>query len=298
MGTFEEIKSIVRASGAKKIAVPKAAKDDFEVLARAGEEKLAKPVLIGERGKMEALAKRNFPRGLDFEIEDVRAVGGELQAAIAMIKEGRADVLMRGACEPKAFARAVLDPKTGLVKNKLASHALVVQLLKSDKLIIVTDTFVNNFPVIAAKQQITEQAIALAGRLGIDSPQIAALAAIEGVNPSIPSTLDAALLSKMSERKQFGKAFIEGPLDMDCALSKAAADRKGVKSAVTGNVDIYIVPEVETGYLLAQILVFVGKMKAAGIMLGTVRPVVLNLPFISEEGRVAEIAVASLLSGK
>ncbi len=296
MGTFEEIKNIAKASGLKKVAVPKASADDLKMLARAGEEKLVKPVLIGERGRMEKLAQSNFPPGMEYEIEE--SPGGELKAAISMLKEGRADVLMRGAFDPKAFSRAVLDPKTGLMKNKLASHALVVQLSKRDKLIIVSDTFVNNFPGITEKQQITEQALALAGKLGIDCPKVAALAAIEGVNPSIPSTLDAALLSKMAERKQFGKALIEGPLDIDCALSRSAADRKGVKSVVTGNVDIYLVPEVETGYLLAQTLVFFGKMKAAGILLGMVKPVVLNLPFIPEEGRLAEIALASLLSCK
>jgi phosphate butyryltransferase len=268
----------------------------MKILSRAAQEKLIKPVLIGKHSKMERLAKKNFPPGLEFEIEE--SPGGELSAAISLVKAGRADILMRGAFDQRAFSRAVLDPKTGLMKNKVASHAFVVQLLKSDKLIIVTDTFVNNFPGIGEKQQITEQALALAGKLGIDCPKVAALAAIEGVNPSIPSTLDAALLSKMAERKQFGKALIEGPLDIDCALSQSAADRKGVKSAVTGYVDIYVVPDVETGYLLAQTLVFFGKMKAAGVMLGMVKPVILNLPFVPEEGRLAEIALASLLSVK
>ncbi len=294
---FDEIKKNAKSSGVKRIAVPKASNDDCRILARAAEEQLARPVLIGEGFKMEALIKKNFPRDLDYEIEDAGA-GGELAAAVTAIKEGRADVLMRGAYEIKAFSRSVLDPKNGLLKNKLASHVLVVQLMKRDKLVIITDTFVNNFPILAEKQQIAEQAIALAGKLGIDCPKVAALAAIEGVNPSIPSTLDAALLSKMAERKQFGKAVIEGPLDIDCALSRAAADRKGVKSVVTGNVDIYIVPEIETGYLLAQTLVFFGKMKAAGIMLGMVKPVVLNLPFIPIEGREAEIALACYLAGK
>jgi phosphate butyryltransferase len=286
-----------KASGVKRIAVARASKDDLRVLALAGEEKLARPLLIGERARMAALAERNLPRNMGYEIEEA-GPGGELAAAMAAVREGRADVLMRGSFEPKAFSRAVFDPKTGLIKGKLASHALVVQLLKSSKLIIVTDTFVNNFPAIAEKQQITEQAIALAGRLGVDCPKIAALAAIEGVNPSIPSTLDAALLSKMAERRQFGRALVEGPLDIDCALSQSAAGRKGVNSVVTGNADIYIAPEVETGCLLAQTLVFFGRMKAAGIVLGTVKPVILNLPFIPAQCRLGEIALACHVAGK
>jgi phosphate butyryltransferase len=193
---------------------------------------------------------------------------------------------------------AVLDAKTGLLKGKIASCASVFQLLKQDKLILVTDTFVNTFPGVAEKQAILEQAIGLAGVLGMDSLKIAALAAIEQVNPSIASTLDAAALSKMSERRQFGNAVVEGPLDMDCALSQVAAGRKGLKSAVTGNVDVYLVPEIETGYLLVQALVFFGKMNMAGALLGMVKPVILDLPFVSDENRIVEIALASLICRK
>ena len=181
------------------------------------------------------------------------------------------------------------------MKGKLASYVSVFQLPKSDKLILVTDTFVNNYPGVTEKQLILEQAIKLAGLLGIEAPKVAVLAAIEQVNPSIPSTLDAAVLSKMAERKQFGNAIVEGPLDIDCALSHVAAERKGLKSVVTGNVDIYLVPEIESGYLLAQSLVFFGKMEMAGVLMGMTKPVILNLPFVSRENRLVEIALASLI---
>jgi phosphate butyryltransferase len=154
---------------------------------------------------------------------------------------------------------------------------------------------VNNYPGVTEKQLILEHAIKLAGLLGIDAPNVAALAAIEQVNPSIPSTLDAAVLSKMSERKQFGNAVVEGPLDIDCALSHLAAGRKGLKSVVTGNVDIYLVPDIESGYLLTQSLVFFGKMEMAGVLMGLTKPVILNLPFVLRENRLVEIALASLI---
>jgi phosphate butyryltransferase len=98
----------------------------------------------------------------------------------------------------------------------------------------------------------------------------------------------------MAERKQFGSAIIEGPLDIDCALSQVAAARKGLKSVVTGNVDIYLVPEIESGYLLAQVLVFIGKMEMAGVLMGMAKPVIVNLPFVSRENKIVEIALASL----
>jgi phosphate butyryltransferase len=225
---------------------------------------------------------------------DVKDSGGALQTAIALVREGRADMLMRGADDLKTFMNAVLDAKTGLLKGRLASYISLFQLPKSDKLVLVTDTFVNNYPGITEKQLILEQAINLAGLLEIEAPKVAALAAIEQVNPSIPSTLDAAVLSKMAERKQFGSAIVEGPLDIDCALSQVAAARKGLKSVVTGNVDIYLVPEIESGYLLAQVLVFIGKMEMAGVLMGMAKPVIVNFPFVSRGNKIMEIALASL----
>jgi len=110
--------------------------------------------------------------------------------------------------------------------------------------------------------------------------------------------LSAAILSKMSERRQFGDAVVEGPLDIDCALSRAAAERKGVNSIVTGEVDIYLVPEIDTGFLMAEALVFFGKMKTAGVVMGTSKPVILDLAFVSREDRLARIALACLLDGE
>ncbi|MBE9546830.1 MAG: phosphate butyryltransferase, partial [Proteobacteria bacterium] len=131
--------------------------------------------------------------------------------------------------------------------------------------------------------------------LGTGSPKIAALAAIEQIIPAIPSTLDAAVLSKMSERKQFGDVIIEGPLDIDCAVSWEAAARKGVRSVVTGNADIYLIPDIEAGYSLSQLLVFIGRMPMAGVLMGTESPVILDLSFVSTGNKLTEIAIAVLL---
>ncbi len=299
ISTFQGIIDAARDGGARKrIAVPSAKKRDLDLFSRAVKEGLAVPVIVGDGRAMEALVKKSPLASLEHEILDVGESSRPLPEAIRLVREGRADILMQGGLDQKAFLGAVLDAKTGLRKGKLASYASVLQLMKRDKLILVTDTFVNNFPGAAEKQLIIENAIGLAGLLGMGSLKIAALAAIEQVNPSISSTLDAAVLSKMSERKQFGNAVIEGPLDMDCALSQVAASRKGLKSEVTGNVDIYLVPDIETGYPLVQALVFFGRMKTAGVLLGTVKPVILNLPFVSGENRLVEIALASLMCGK
>ena len=185
-----------------------------------------------------------------------------------------------------------------LPKGGVISLVSLFQLLKREKLILVTDTFINNNPILVEKQQILTNALQLARILGIETPKVAVLVAIEQVNPGIPSTLDAAVLSKMGERRQFGKAIMEGPLDIDCALSKVAAGRKGLQSIVTGNVDIYLVPEIDTGHLLAEALVFFGKMETAGMVMGASKPVLMNLPFVSAENRQVEIALACLACRK
>ena len=293
--TFADIMGAARNKAAKRLAVPSVKKQDMDVLSRAAKEGLIVPVLVGDGKAVEALVKKSALQSLEYEIVGVKDSGGSLGTAVALVREGRADMLMQGAVDQKTFMKTVLDAKTGLLKDKLASYVSVFELPKSEKLILVADTFVNNYPGLTEKQLILAHAIKLAGLLGISAPKAAVLAAIEQVNPSIPSTLDAAILAKMSERKQFGSAVVDGPLDIDCALSHAAAERKGVNSVVTGSVDIYLVPEIESGYLLAQSLVFFGRMEMAGVLMGMTKPVIVNLPFISRENRLVEIALATLL---
>lgn len=295
-GTFAEIIEAARKKATKRrLAISSVKMPDIEIISRAANEGLIVPLLVGDGKAAEALIKKSALQSLEHEIVDIKDGGEALQTAITLVREGRADMLMQGAHDLKTFMSTALDAKTGLLKGKLASYISVFQLPTRDKLILVTDTFVNNYPGVTEKQLILEQAIKMAGLLGMEAPKVAVLAAIEQVNPSIPSTLDAAVLSKMAERKQFGDAVVEGPLDIDCALSHVAAARKGLKSVVTGNVDIYLVPEIESGYLLAQSLVFFGKMEMAGVLMGMTKPVILNLPFVSRENRLVEIALACLI---
>jgi phosphate butyryltransferase len=295
-GAFADIIEAAKKKAVKRrLAISSVKKPDMEIISRAAREGLIVPLLVGDGKAAEALVRKSNLASLEHEIVDVKDVGGALRTAMELVREGRADMLMQGADDLKKFLNAVLDAKTGLLKGKLASYISVFQLPTRDKLVLVTDTFVNNYPGVTEEQLILEHAIKLACLLGIDAPNVAALAAIEQVNPSIPSTLDAAVLSKMSERKQFGNAVVEGPLDIDCALSHLAAGRKGLKSVVTGNVDIYLVPDIESGYLLTQSLVFFGKMEMAGVLMGLTKPVILNLPFVLRENRLVEIALASLI---
>ena len=297
IGTFPEIITAAKKrTSRKRVVLPSPDRQQIDIMGKAVAINLIFPVLIGDGKKIEGLVKAVPLLSGDHEIIDERDQSRSLSRAIGMIKENQADILMQGGIELQTFVHAVLDTKSGLLSSKLASFVSVFQLLKRDKLILVTDTYINNTPSLPDKQMILENALRLAGILEIASPKVAVLAAIEQVNPGIPSTLDAAILAKMGERKQFGDVMVEGPLDIDCALNQKAAARKGVNSIVTGNVDIYLTPEIDTGYALAQLLVFIGRMQMAGVLMGTARPVILDLPFVSVENKIVEIALAVLMA--
>jgi phosphate butyryltransferase len=296
--SFQEIINEAKKGDAKKLVVPFMEKEDMELLGKAADAGLIIPCLVGDGKAIETALRGALPASMKYEIIDEKDPNRVLQSSIRLIREGHADILMQGNIDHQAFIDAVLDAKKGLRERKLISYISVFELPKQEKLILVTDTFITNSPTIDEKKLILENALQLAGILGIDKAKVAALAAIEQINLSIPSTLDAAVLSKMSERKQFGDAVVEGPLDIDCALSRIAAARKGLLSVVPGNVDIYLVPEIDTGHLLAESLVFFGKMPTAGAIMGTVNPVIMNLPFISAENRIAQIALAAMICTK
>lgn len=297
MKSFQEIlEAAKREEPARLLISPR--EPDLDLICRAAEAGLIVPVLLGDGKKLAETIAGPRLTSLEHEIVHETDPAGMPGRAVSMIREGRADILMQGSLDPNELCRAAFDRKTGMLAGKLASHVSLFELPDPGRLILVTDTYLNNTPKFVEKQSILENALLLAAVLGMDVPKVAVLSAIEQVNPGIPSTMDAAILSKMSERGQFAGAVVEGPLDIDCSLSHVAAGRKGIKSSVTGNVDIYLVPEIDTGYLLAESLVCIGRLNAAGVVMGVARPLILDVPFISEECRLVEIALASLVLRK
>ncbi len=299
MTSFDQIREEAKAKGKKKVVIaPVPTEMDFSALSAALGSGLISPVVIGSSDALSGWVKGEGRRASEIEIIEERDSVKALGMAIDMLKKGGADILMRGAMDPNRFLETVLDKEKGLLKERLASLVSVFDPPAVERVTMVTDTYINSFPSVVEKITITENVIKLAGVLGYSSPKIAALSAIEQVNPAIPSTLDAAILSKMAERGQFGDVILEGPLDIDCAVNRRAATRKGVHSAVTGQGDIYLVPNVEAGYLMAQLSVFIGATPMACALMGGSHPVVLNLPFVPMENRLTEIELAVLLCGR
>lgn len=289
--SFEEVLEKAVASGPATLAVAPLSEMAVKAALSARALGLAIPCFIGNVKSYESLFEGTVtPERLIREEDPNSAV----QKGIERIKSGQADILMQGYGEARSFIQAVAHRDHGLPLKGPLSYLSVYALMKRKKLILLTDTLVHEAPTLEEKRRIIETALVFSSVLEIPSPKVALLAAIEQVNPGIPSTLDAAILSKMAERGQFGDAVMEGPLDIDCALSERAASRKGVRSPVTGNVDIYMLPDLETGYALSELLVFVGGMPMAGILLGASHPLIPEHPAVGEKMKIYEIALAVL----
>jgi phosphate butyryltransferase len=296
---FEEIMARARKQEKKRlILAPALDSQVIEILSDAVKSDLIAPVFVGDGEVIEELLRGSPVSSRNYEIIDESDHQKSISRAIGMIKDNKGDFLMQGVTDSQLFVDAVLDRDTGLLTDNLASFVSVFEMQTENRMMMITDTYINNFPTLAEKKVIVENAVQLTDVLGIKTPKIAALSAIEQINPAIPSTLDAAVLSKMSERKQFSEVIIDGPLDVDCAVSRKAAARKGISSPVAGDVDIYLTPDIEAGYLLSQLLIFIGKMPMAGVMMGTANPVILDLPFVSTGNKLIEIAIAVLLCNK
>lgn len=294
--TFADIIAAAKKKPLNCAVVVNPGKSDISVLNSAISEKIVSKVfLLGESDAIKATLSELPPEKVAYKEVDTKREA--VVQGIELIQNNSGYALMQGKNCSEEFFEEVMGKDTKLIqRGNVLSYASVFSLLKREKLIIVTDTLITNEPTLIEKQQILQNALKLARLLGFETPKVAILSSIEQVNPNIPSTLDAAILSKMGERRQFGNAIVEGPLDIDCALSKEAAARKGLKSPVTGNVDIYLIPEIDTGYLLAEALVYFGRMQTVGVLLGTLKPVILNVPYVSQENRLVEVSLAALIA--
>ena len=203
---------------------------------------------------------------------------------------------MKGSLHTDELMAAVVARESGLRTKRRVSHCFVLHTPRYPRPFIVTDAAINLAPDLEQKADIIRNAIDLAHAIGVAEPKVAILAAVETVNPAMPSTLDAAALCKMAERGQITGGVLDGPLAFDNAVSAAAARTKGITSAVAGQADILVVPDLESGNMLAKQLVFLGDASSAGIVLGARVPVVLTSRADSDESRIASCAIALILA--
>jgi phosphate acetyltransferase len=262
----------------------------------AAEAGLIKPILVGPRARIEAIAREH---GIDIskhEIVDAPHSEGSAAAAVALVREGRAQALMKGSLHTDELMGAVVKRDTGLRTARRISHCFIMDVPGHANPLIITDAAVNIAPTLKDKVDIVQNAIDMAHALGGHEVRVAILSAMETVNPDVPSTLEAAALCKMADRGQITGGILDGPLALDNAISLHAAAIKKIKSPVAGRANVLVVPDLEAGNMLAKSLSFLAGADAAGIVLGARVPIILTSRADAVLTRLASCAVATLLA--
>ena len=252
------------------------------------------PILVGHAGKIAAAAAELGADLAEIEVIDCPQHVDAAAQAVALVHEGRADALMKGNLHTDDMLRPMVDRDKGLRIGRRLTHIFVMDVPGLDHPLLVTDAAINIAPDLATKMDIVQNAIDLAISIGIAQPRVGVLSAVETVNPAIPSSIDAALLSKMAERGQITGGFVDGPLAMDNAVSMAAARIKGIRSEVAGRAEVLVVPGIDAGNMLAKQLAYISHAEAAGLVMGARVPVILNSRSDSSMARLASCAVAAI----
>jgi len=264
-------------------------------VAEVAELGLITPILVGPSTKIRAAAK---DAGVDidrFRMIDAPHSHQAALNAVALVRSGEAEILMKGSLHTDELLHAAMQADGGLRTERRMSHVYVMDMASYPRLLLMTDAVVNIAPSLDDKRDIVQNAIDLAHVIGIARPMVAILAAVETVNSAMRSTIDAAALCKMAERGQITGAVLDGPLAFDNAISRAAAKQKGIVSAVAGNADILVVPDLEAGNMLVKELSFLAGADAAGVVLGARVPIILTSRADSDRAHVASCALSVLL---
>jgi len=257
---------------------------------------LIAPILVGPRARIEAVAK---DRGLDLSglpIEDTAYSHESAARAVELVRAGKAEAVMKGSLHTDELMSEVVKRDTGLRTARRVSHCFIMDVPTHSETLIVTDAAVNIAPTLEEKVDIIQNAIDLAHALRFPEVRVAILSAMETVNPKVPSTVEAAALCKMADRKQITGAILDGPLALDNAISLASVAIKAIDSPVAGRANVLAVPDLEAGNMLAKSLSFLADADAAGIVLGARVPIILTSRADSVMARLASCAVAVLVA--
>jgi len=256
---------------------------------------LIEPTLIGPAASMKALAAKIRVDIAAFPILEAECEEKAAEIGVAVCRAGNAQALMKGSLHTDELMKAAMQRDTGLRTARRISHVFIMDTPAYARTLLITDAAINITPELEDKVHIVQNAIDLAHALGIPEPKVALLSAVETVNPKIKSTLDAAALCKMADRGQITGGILDGPLAFDTAVSQKAASIKKLVSPVTGQADILVVPDLESGNMLAKQLEYLGGAQLAGIVLGARVPAILTSRADSAETRLTSCAVAVLL---
>ncbi len=269
----------------------------ISAVSEAVEKEIVEAVLVGNPDEIKKVAKEHNVDPDKFKIEKEEDPKNAIIKSIEIVKESKNTILMKGLVDTATYMRGILDKQKGLLPpGQILSHITVGEIPTYHKLLIFGDVAVIPAPDLEQKIAITKYAIEVAHALGIEMPKVALLAAVEKVSPKMPATTEAAIIAKMAERGQIGKAIVDGPLALDPAVSKEAAEIKKIKSPVAGDADILIFPNIESGNVFFKTITKLCKGEIAAIVTGTTHPCVLTSRADSEKSKLASIALATKLA--
>jgi phosphotransacetylase len=294
-GKYEEL--LARCRGLEPVTTAVAHPCEASALAGAVEaaaQGLIRPILVGPTARIRGIAAA---QGLDLggmEIVDAAHSHDSASKAVDIVRQGGAELLMKGSLHTDELLGAVLEREAGLRTARRVSHVFIMDVPTYHKVLVVTDAAINIAPTLEDKVDICQNAIDLTVALGVARPRAAILAAVETVTSRMPATIDAAALCKMAQRGQITGGILDGPLAFDSAISREAALTKGIDSEVAGEPDILVVPDLEAGNILAKLLNFLANADSAGLVLGARVPIILTSRADSIRSRIASSAVAML----
>ena len=299
MLNFEAVRKRAGEKGPVPVAIPWAM-DKTAIVAAYKAERLgiAFPILIGEPSKIKELIGEYAP-DMEAEIIEASSIEEAAAKAVSLAREGRVKVLLKGALRTDQFLRPALDKETGLRTDRLLSDVFFTEdpLHNREKLIGMSDGGVNIAPDLNAKVQIVKNAIEAFHKLGVAKPKVALLAAIEVVNEKMPATVDAAEIRKMWEIGEFPESIIEGPMALDIAVSRAAAEKKKYRSEIAGDVDIFIVPNIEAGNIFGKSFTYYMNLPVGHIIMGARVPLLIPSRNETDEDKLNSIALGCLIGG-
>ena len=295
--TFAQLLERATKVGPKTVVVAAAAEPEILTAARDAEQRgLAEIILVGDQDQIRAIASEQGIEIAHMMVVHEPTVRMAARKAMELVRLGHAEIPMKGNIETGDFLRAALDRETGLRTGRLFSHVGVFEVPGFDRLLFVTDAGVVIAPDMAQKVQIVQNAIFVAQKLGVIEPRVAILAATEMVNPKIPTTLDAANLSKMADRGQIQGGLIDGPLALDNAISSESSAIKGIRGPVAGKADILVAPDVEAGNMLAKAITYFGRGKMAGVVVGASAPLIAASRSDPHETKLVSLALGVIIA--
>jgi len=271
--------------------------DAIGAIVGAKREGIVRAILIGDEERIRTVAEQDGYDLSGIEIVDEKSDEKAVEKSVRMVSSGEADLLMKGLVKTSSLLKAVLDKEWGLRTGSLLSHLFLFEIPNLERRVIgISDGGMNTYPDLNAKAKIIENAVACYHKIGIPQPKIAALAAVESVNPDMQATLDAAALAKMNERGQIRGCIVDGPLALDNAISEESARIKGINSPAAGNADMLLVPDIESGNFIGKVLLYMTGGKGAGVILGARKPIVLTSRFDSMQTKLLSIALGAVVA--